>query len=262
MRVIEKTCKTALSYSGIYGWVYALNPYRGCAHGCRYCFAPNILRTTRADWGEFLEIKTNIPNILAKELKARTPGLVGLSSVTDPYQEQEEKTKLTRFCLEQLLRYGFPVSIITKSPLILRDTDLLKQFKYSEVTLTITTIDKDLARLLEPHAPAVNERLEALRKLSADGFNTYAFLGPLLPSLDLDEVPEFLDRIEKTGVGTVMVDTLNLKPGIWPALEQVLEGTPKVKAKFHDRLFQDTKYYPLLFESIKQECNARGINFE
>ncbi len=265
MKISEVQCKTALSRSGIYGWTYTVNPYRGCMHGCRYCYSPNILKLPRSNWGEYVEVKNNIPVILAKELKRIDHiklGLVGLSSVTDPYQILEEKYKLTRYCLEQLLRYRFPVSIITKSPLIIRDIDLLKEFSYSEITVTITTLDEKLAHILEPGAPAISKRLQALEKMNSEGLNTYAFLGPLLPILEQDQVVEFTNTILETGVKTVMVDTLNLKPGIWSDLENALNNEPRVKNIFHERLFEDKNYYKHIFSSIKSECEAKGIKFD
>ena len=262
MKISEMVCKTALSRSGIYGWVYALNPYHGCQHACEYCYAPVILHQKLDSWGSFVKVKKNIPNVLAKELKSLKPELVGISSVTDPYQKLEEKLNITRYCLEQLLRYKFPVSIITKSPLVLRDIDLLKEFSYSELTITITTLDERLSKLLEPHAPSISARLEALTKLSSEGFNTYAFLGPLLPSLEPERVPEFISQIIGTGVRTVMVDTLNLKPGIWSKLKNALSGMPELQQKFQKRLFKDKEYYPKIFDLIKSECNRHGINFE
>jgi DNA repair photolyase len=270
LKVTEINCKTALSRSGIYGWSYAINPYRGCGHGCIYCYAPNILRQPRSHWGGSVDVRMNMPTVLSKELKRIastskfTPALVGISSVTDPYQRIEEKYRVTRHCLEQLLRYRFPISIITKSPLILRDLDLLKKFAYSEITITITSMDEQISHVLEPNAPSLSERLDALTKLSAEGLNTYAFLGPLLPILEYDHVPAFIEKILNTGVKTVMVDTLNLKPGIWPEIERVLDsrGLIDIKNTIKHRLFKDKMYYPKLFELIKQECERRGAKFE
>ncbi|WP_455391953.1 radical SAM protein [[Eubacterium] cellulosolvens] len=262
MKISEMSSKTALSRSGIYGWVYALNPYRGCMHGCKYCYASNIIRQPRASWGTEVKVKKNIPTILSKELKRLTPALVGISSVTDPYQEIEKEYNITRYCLEQLLKFKFPISIITKSPLVIRDIELFKKFSYSEITITITTLDEQLSRILEPNAPSTTKRLEALTKLSAEGLNTYAFLGPLLPALEPDQVPEFINQIKSTGVKTIMVDTLNLKPGIWQDVEKALENLPATRDLFYRRLFQEPEYYPEIFNLIDSECIRHGINFE
>ncbi len=262
MKITEISCKSALSPSGIYGWVYALNPYTGCEHGCRYCYAPNILRVKRQEWGEYVKVKRNLPIVLAQELKKKPPGLVGLSSVTDPYQPIEKNMNITRYSLELLLKHKFPVSLITKSPLVLRDLDLLTQFEYNEVTLTITTLDEVLSKILEPNAPPPSSRLAALDKLGNEGLNTYAFLGPLYPNLELQEVPDMIDAIAATGVGTIMVDTLNLKPGIWSDVKAALAGEPALQDTFYRRLFIEKDYYRNIFQDLESYCRKVGVKFE
>ncbi|MCK5562127.1 MAG: radical SAM protein [Thermoplasmata archaeon] len=262
MKITEINCKSALSPSGIYGWVYALNPYTGCEHSCRYCYAPNILRIRRQEWGEFVKVKRNLPTVLARELKRKPPGLVGISSVTDPYQPIEAKLNITRYAIELLLKHKFTVSLITKSPLILRDLDLITQFEYNEVTLTITTLDEVLCKILEPNAPPPRSRLKALEKLSNEGLNTYAFIGPLLPTLELQEVPEMIDAIAATGVGTIMVDTLNLKPGIWSDVEAALVDYPEIRDVFYKRLFVEKDYYRNIFQEIETYCRKVGVAFK
>jgi DNA repair photolyase len=261
MKITEINSKSALTPSGIYGWVYSLNPYTGCEHGCTYCYAPNILRVKRQEWGQYVKVKRNLPVVLAQELKKKPPGLVGISSVTDPYQPIEEKLNITRYSLELLLKHEFPVSLITKSPLIVRDIDLITQFDYNEVTLTVTTLDEKLSKILEPRAPDPSSRLEALKKLSQEGLNTYAFVGPLYPTLEPEDIPEFIDNIAGTGVGMIMVDKLNLKPGIWKDLETVLEVHPELRDVFYDRLFADKNYYQNIFAEIEAYCNKTGVKF-
>ena len=94
MKIREVKCKSALSSSSLPGLDYSLNPYRGCQHNCAYCYVPNVLRIQRKEWGSFVEVKTNIPVVLSKELKKKKPGVVGLSTVTDPYQPIEKKYHL------------------------------------------------------------------------------------------------------------------------------------------------------------------------
>jgi DNA repair photolyase len=262
MKISEIQCKTALSRSGIYGWQFTINPYRGCEHSCKYCYAPNIIRISRSTWGSFVDVKKNIPTILSKELKRTKPALVGISSVTDPYQPLEEKYKVTRYCLEQLLKNKYPISIITKSPLILRDIDLLTKFEHSEITISISTLDDSLSRILEPKAPTIKQRLDALTKLSSKGLNTYAFLGPLLPTIEPENVPNTIQKLADTGVRTVMVDSLNLKPGIWNDISKSLINEPEIKDIFNLRLFSDQDYYKNIFNLIKNECITNGILFE
>jgi DNA repair photolyase len=261
MKITEINCKSALSPSGIYGWVYTLNPYTGCEHGCRYCYAPNILRTKRAEWGRYVKVKRNLPAVLARELKKKPAGLVGISSVTDPYQPIEEKLNITRYSLELLLKHKFPVSMITKSPLIVRDIDILSQFEYNEITLTITTLDEKLCKILEPKAPPPSSRLEALKKLSAEDLSTYVFVGPLYPTLDPEDVPAFVDKLAGTGVGTIMVDKLNLKPGVWNDVDVALKTYPEMRNRFHERLFVDNSYYSNIFKELEAYCRKIGVKF-
>ena len=141
MQIKEITCSTALSPSKLPGLMYSLNPYRGCQHQCAYCYVPNILRIPRDQWGEFVHVKTNCPSVLSKELRIKPKGVVGLSTVTDPYQPLEKKYQLSRYCLVQLLKHDFPVSIQTKSSLIQRDSDLISQFSDVEIILSIATLN-------------------------------------------------------------------------------------------------------------------------
>jgi DNA repair photolyase len=183
MLVKGKKARSILSKSGISGIDYCINPYVGCAHGCRYCYATFMKRFTGhgEPWGSFVDAKINAPEILQRQMKGAARGNVMISSVTDPYQPVENKYELTRRCLEVLLPYQFPLSILTKSSLVLRDLDLIEQFKEIEVGMTITTDSDKIREFFEPNAPSIETRIHALRELSKKGIKTYAFVGPLLP---------------------------------------------------------------------------------
>jgi DNA repair photolyase len=204
--VKEISCKSALTPSRIPGIDYALNPYVGCAHGCRYCYADFMRRYTghREPWGTFADVRVNAPARLASEVVRLRPGVVSLSTVTDPYQPLEQHYRLSRACLEVLAHTLFSVSILTKSPLVTRDIDLLRELPECEVGLTITTDDERMRRLFEPHAPPIAERLEALAVLKAGGVRTYAFVGPALPMN-----PQHLAALLRGLVDYVMVDPIN-----------------------------------------------------
>ncbi len=135
-------------------------------------------------WGHFLDVKINAPEVLAREL-AKNPkrGEILLGSVTDAYQPVERKYRLARTILKILVSYDFPVSILTKSDLVVRDLDLFKQFSKCEVGLTVTTTDQETARSFEPYASMPQQRIEALETLHRSGITTYAFIGPILPKL-------------------------------------------------------------------------------
>jgi DNA repair photolyase len=202
----EKMSRSILSKSGISGIDYCINPYIGCSHGCKYCYATFMKRFTGhvEAWGTFVDVKINAPEVLQRQMKNAALGNVIISSVTDPYQSTESQFKITRRCLEILLDYQFPVSILTKSSLVLRDLELIKKFKEIEVGITITTDDDKIREIFEPNAPSVETRLDALKELSKNGIKTYAFLGPLLPLN-----PEAL--AEKTGpyIQSVLIDRMN-----------------------------------------------------
>ena len=204
--VREKQVKSILSKSGIPGVDYCLNPYVGCAHGCKYCYATFMKRFTghAEPWGAFVDIKVNAPEVLRRQLKRTSKGYVMLSSVTDPYQPLERKYGLTRRCLEILLSQQFPVGILTKSPLVLRDLDLIRQFDDIEVGMTITTDDDRIKKIFEPATPPLAARIQALKEIHDQGIRTYAFIGPLLP-----QNPEVLAAKISPHVDSVLVDRMN-----------------------------------------------------
>jgi DNA repair photolyase len=198
--------KSVLTRSGIPGVDYCINPYVGCFHGCRYCYATFMKRFTghTEAWGSFVDVKVNSPEVLQRQLQRKARGRVMISSVTDAYQPIEAKYKLTRKCLEVLLQYQFPVDILTKSPLVLRDLDLIKEFKDIEVGVTVTTNDEKIRKVFEPKAPSITARINTLKKLHNNGINTYAFIGPVLPMN-----PEALLENINPHVDSIIIDSMN-----------------------------------------------------
>jgi len=208
----EIKVKTALSTSHLPGLDHALNPYRGCSHACIYCYAPSVIHWDKGKWGELVEVKINLPRILSKELRLKKKGVVGLGTVTDPYQPAEKKYELTRRCLELMLMHDLPVCIQTKSSLVLRDIDLLKEFSDIEVGITLTTLDDSLRQKMEPGASSIDERLRTLSELRENGIKTWVFLGPLMPHIT--DVEALVDAITVIKPGYVLVDRLRLKGGV------------------------------------------------
>lgn len=258
MKVTEISCKSALSKSGL-GYDYALNPYRGCEHGCTYCYAPAVLRETRP-WGQFVDIKRNIPSILAKELRRRMKGHVGIGTVTDAFQPVEQRYEVTRRCLKQLLRFDFPISIQTKSSLILRDLDLLQQFSQVDVGVTITTLDENFRKVFEPRAASVPERLVTLEQLSAHGIATWIFLGPILPSITDQDLKGLIKAAMKANVQEIIIDKLRLKAGIWKRMVHGLKQTnTELIEVFRQTLWGNSPYFTNVGDEIKHLCNNYGI---
>jgi len=251
MKITNLTCKSALSKSSLPGLNYSLNPYRGCQHNCAYCYVPNILRIKREEWGEFVKIKTNIPNVLSKELRYKKPGIVALSTVTDPYQPVEKKYKLTRYCIEQLLRYDFPISIQTKSKLIIRDFDLISKFSNAEVLISIGTLNDNERKIIEPYASSINDRLEVIKKLSNKGINVTVFFGPIYPTIRINDLKEIIETFHKYDASEIMYDKLNKKPGI---LNNILKFSPNWNI-----LTEDKYNYKKIYEEIEKICKIKNI---
>ena len=194
-----------LNKSKIYD--YCVNAYTGCQVGCRYCYArlfiPRYTGHTEP-WGTFVDAKVNAPDILRRQLRRGKRGAVWVSSVCDAYQPLEAKMRLTRRCLEALLEVQWPVHVQTKSVLVLRDMDLFKQFREVEVTFTVATEDERTARLFEPGASPVGERIAALGKLHENGIRTVAFIGPVLPGDPAKLVAALAGMVDH-----VLVDRMN-----------------------------------------------------
>ncbi|MEE8167578.1 MAG: radical SAM protein [Candidatus Hydrothermarchaeales archaeon] len=255
----EVRCKTALSPSGLYD--YALNPYRGCEHACIYCYAPSILRETRK-WGNFVDVKVNISQVLKKELRRKKRGVVGIPTVTDAYQPVERRYELTRKCLGELLKHDFPICIQTKSSLVLRDIDLIKRFSQKEVGFTITTIDDSARKKYEPRASPVEERLSALEELTEEGIDTWVFLGPIMPYITNqgNDLENLIESIARVGVKTLLVDKMRMKPGLRPKMNAFYaEHCPELLPLF-EVLTED--YYNKVKLEVTRLCRERGLKCE
>jgi DNA repair photolyase len=200
-------------------------------------------------------VKKNIPVILAHELKKKKPGVVGISTVTDPYQPVEQKYKVTRFCLEQLLLYDFPVHIQTKSALVIRDIDLLKRFSDSQVMFSIGTLHENERRLLEPEASSIQERITALQQCSNAGLKTAVFFGPAYPTTSVNEIPKFLDIMKDAGAKEIWIDMLRLKPGIQENIQKSIQREPELIRRFSEPV----DYYRSIREEIRKQGNTRNI---
>ena len=191
------------------GFDRSINPYRGCEHGCVYCFA----RPTHAhlglspglDFESRLFVKPEAAELLEKELSASgyEPRVIAIGTNTDPYQPIERRYKVMRRILEVLDRAGHPVGIVTKSALVLRDLDILARMaerRLAKVALSVTTLDGELARKMEPRAATPMRRLETLRRLAQVGVPTTAWVAPVIPALNDSEIERLLDAVAAAGV--------------------------------------------------------------
>jgi len=264
--IADISCKTALGESRLPGYDYCLNPYVGCSHACVYCYARSYaLRRGRTDaWGSYVDVKANIVDVLAKEvMRSLRRGVVGISTLTDAYQAIESTRCLTGRCLGILLGSGFKVAIQTKSDLVLRDIEVLAKHP-DDVTIgvTITTLDSELSRLIEPGASNPGRRAEVLSRMSEAGLGTWIFIGPILPDITDDGLGDILDVAQSLKVGEVLFDRLNMRPGVWPSISSFLQSNyPELLPRFKEIFFGEREFYASLKERLVAEATARGLKY-
>ncbi len=253
MKIKEITSKTALSPSKLPGLDYALNPYTGCGHQCVYCYVPSVLHLPRNEWREIIYVKRNLPLLLAKELAKKKMGTIGISTVTDSYQPIERKYKVTRFSLEQLQKYDFPIQIQTKSDLVLRDVNLINRFSQSEIMMSIGTINDGDRKKLEPNASSIQKRINVLEELKEySQINASVFLGPIYPNLPWDDIQKLLDIFIEKDVSTIMIDTLHLKPGLQQSLKSIMQKESTLSNGFTNHIFTDSNWFQQTANKIKK----------
>lgn len=230
---------------------YCINAYTGCEHNCRYCYARLFMRRYsghKEPWGDFVDAKINAPDVLNKQLRKAKRGTVWVSSVCDPYQPLEATFGLTRRCLEELLRVQFPVNIQTKSSLVVRDRDLFQQFEDIDITLTIATDREKMARLFEPKASPLRDRLEALEVLCRAGVKTSVFIGPILPG-NPDRLASLLEGL----VGRALIDRMNYLSsikGFYKAHNLEFAATSRFFNEYKIRIVKELRKKGIKVESI------------
>ena len=221
VEVVETPAKTVINSVAGMPFRWSINPYRGCYHGCVFCYARRTHKFLEDDgvtrWGSRVYVKVNAPAVLRTELSKRSwkHETVAVGTVTDPYQPLEGRYRLTRGILEALRDYDTPASVITRSPLIVRDVDVLKQLASGAgvtVAVSIATMDSSLARDLEPTVAPPEKRLLAVRTLAEAGIRVNVALAPVLPNItDTPENIEAVVRAAKAaGAWSVWHNTLHL----------------------------------------------------
>jgi len=242
MKIAKIRSKTILSFSKVHD--YALNPYVGCQHACLYCYARFMKKFSghREPWGDFVDVKTNAPDLLLREVKRKRRGQVWVSGVCDPYQPLEAEYGLTRKCLEILALNRWPVTIQTRSPLVLRDLDILREAEEFHVGLSITSADDGIRKIFEPKAPPIMDRVETVEKLHRNGIRTFVMIAPVLPGAGK------LVEILEGKVDFIIIDRMNYHYADW------------LYAKHG---WQDKKtglWFRLTCDRILNECAKSGID--
>jgi DNA repair photolyase len=223
-RYQEVTCRSALNAVKGMPFNWTLNPYRGCTHGCHYCFARRyhvqFEMNSSDDFASVILVKHNIVPVLSRELSrpAWKREEVAVGTATDPYQPIEGTYKLTRQCLEALARSRTPVGLITKGPMVVRDIDVLIQVKQAAsctVYMSVPTVDEDAWRTLEPGTAHPLQRLRAVRELCDGGIDAGVLMAPIVPgfSSSRDKLARTVDAIADHGVRIVGSNVMYLQDG-------------------------------------------------
>src|SRR5207244_3332708 len=214
------------------GFETSLNPYRGCEHGCIYCYARPTHEylgfSAGLDFESKIVVKTNAAELLRAELESPRwkPQTLVMSGVTDPYQPIERKLRITRGCLEVLAQFRNPVAIITKNRLVTRDLDLLKElasFNAAAVNISVTSLNPNLQRVLEPRTSIPSERLDAVSQLRHAGIPVGVMVAPIIPGLTDHEVPRILEVCAKAGAQFAGYTIVCLPWAVAPLFEHWLE---------------------------------------
>jgi len=260
MKLKEIKANSIITKSNLPDADYVINPYVGCMHSCIYCYARFMKRFTGHDeaWGEFVDAKINAPDLIPEKTEKYKGKSIFLSSVTDPYLSFERKYNLTRKILEKLIPLQPNLGIQTKSDLIVRDIDLLKQFEHCEAGLTITTTNDNIRKEIEPCTSSVENRIEALKKMKEAGIKTYVFIGPILPF-----VTDWKDIIEKTKkyADFYMLENLNVKGSVWDSIKIWLKQKhPELLKKYEEIYFTKNHYWDDVEKEIADFCKKNNID--
>ncbi len=247
---LHDATQTLISYtdSPDIGFGASINPYRGCEHGCSYCYARPYHEylgfSAGVDFETRITVKTAAPEILRSELSSASwrPQPLAMSGVTDCYQPVERKLQITRRCLQVLAAFRNPVTIVTKNHLVTRDLDILRELVEVEaacVNLSITTLDAGLARRLEPRASLPGHRLEAIDRLNSEGIPVGVLVAPVIPGLNEHEIPAILGAARQAGARSAGYTLLRLPYGVkdifsaWLA-EHLPEARQRILGRIRD----------------------------
>ena len=254
----EIQVKTVLTKSNLPVSDYSVNPYVGCTHACKYCYASFMKRFTNhpEPWGAFLDVKywpeiKNPEKYAGKELF--------ISSVTDPYNPQEEKFRRTRALLEQLAGSGVRLSIQTKSDLVLRDMDLIREFPDARVGFSINTLDEDFRADMD-RAASIERRLAAMKELHDAGIRTSCFMSPMFPGIT--EVEAIIDRV-KNQCNLIWLENLNLRGSYRSViLQYIREKRPELYPLYEEIYIHGSRaYWEALDGRVRAYALQNGLEY-
>lgn len=260
MEIVEQNIRTKdyLVKSNLPASDYVINPYVGCPHACKYCYAGFMKRFTghQEEWGSFLDIKECEKPISLKRIKGKS---VFISSVTDCYNSYEAKYKVTRKILEQLVDADCQITISTKLDLVLRDIELLKKFKNLKVACSINTLDENFRADMD-HASTIEERLQALKELHDAGIYTVVFISPIFPYLT--DCREIINRT-KSITSEYWFENLNLRGAYKQTILAYIDSHyPELVDKYKQiYMKKDVTYWRELSCELEQYCTELNVNY-
>lgn len=259
MKIKEIQVNDYLTKSNLPASDYVINPYVGCPHGCKYCYASFMKRFTghQEEWGTFIDIKRCDKKINLNKIKNKT---VFLSSVTDCYNKMEEKYEITKDILKQLISSECYLSISTKSSLILRDIELLKQIKNVTVSMSINTLDENFKNDMD-NAASIEKRLETLKELHNNGIYTILFMSPIFPY-----ITEWKEIIEKSKdyIDEYWFENLNLRGQYKVSImNYIKERYPQYYEEYVEIYNKNNKQYWInLAKEINNYCDKNKLNYK
>ena len=258
VKIQEIEVKSVMTKSNLPVADFSVNPYVGCLHGCKYCYASFMKRFTNhpEPWGEFIDVK-HWPEIKNAKRYAGKEAFFG--SVTDCYQPHEAKYKRTRALLEQLQGSGISVSIATKSDLVLRDLDLIKTFPHARVSWSINTLDESFRREMDV-AVSIERRLEAMRQFYEAGVETTCFISPIFPAIT--DVEAIIERA-KGQCNLVWLENLNLRGDYRPViLDWIHAHHPELDSLYHEIYSKrDRSYWVALDQQLREYTARQGMTY-
>lgn len=258
MIIREIQTKNPLTKSDLPVSDYSLNPYVGCEHGCKYCYACFMKRFTGHEepWGSFVDVKYWKPLAHPERYAGKE---VFLGSVTDPYQPAEEKYRRTRAVLEELKGSGVKLSIATKSDLVLRDLDLIQSFPEARVSWSINTLDERFKDDMDK-AVSIRRRLAAMKAFHDAGVRATCFISPIFPGIT--DVPAIIQRA-KDDCNLIWLENLNLRGPFKPViLQYIREKRPELEPLYRDIYQRGSRgYWQALDEALRAYCEGLGLPY-
>lgn len=259
MIVKEIKVKNYLTKSNLPGIDFTINPYIGCSHKCRYCYASFMKKITNhsENWGDFIDIKLTEEEIDLKKIQNKT---IFLSSVTDPYLSFEKEYLITRSILEEIKNSNCKLIITTKSSLILRDLDILKQIKNLTVCISINTIDEKFKNDMDK-ASSIKERINTLKILHENNISTVAFISPIFPYIT--DIKDIIESV-KDYVDFCWFENLKLRANYKKdILNYIKDNYKELYPKYLDICFNENmSYFKNLSLVIKDICSKYNIKYE